>query len=208
MRSPWKVPRAVFAASLSVGTLVAGTPAAGEPTADAGRGRVVFETKRCARCHLPRGRQGVGPALDELRRPQGAFELAGRLWNHAPAMFTVLTHEGITWPEIGVAEMTDLMRYLNADPRRDPAPDSFKGQATLVRKGCLKCHGLRGEGARVGPDLAERRASYESAAVWAAKMWVHTPRMAQKALELGVLYPRFADDETANLVGFLRNAAK
>jgi len=32
--------------------------------------------------------------------------------------------------------------------------------------------------------------------------------MAQKALELGILYPRFVDDETANLVGFLKSAAK
>ena len=204
MRSPWLVLGAGFA----VGLFVAGTPAAGEPTADAGRGRVVFETKRCARCHLPRARQGVGPALEELRRPQGTFELAGRLWNHAPAMFTVFKQEDLTWPEIGAEEMANLMAYLNADPKRDPAPDSFKGQATLVRKGCLKCHSLKGEGARVGPDLAERRADYELAAVWAAKMWIHTPRMAQKALELGILYPRFVDDETANLVGFLKSAAK
>jgi hypothetical protein len=32
--------------------------------------------------------------------------------------------------------------------------------------------------------------------------------MADKARELGVLYPRFADDEMDNLVGFLRSAAK
>lgn len=197
----------VLGAGLALGVLV-GTAVAAEAAGDAGRGRAVFEAKRCARCHLPRGQRGVGPGLEELRRPQGAFELAGRLWNHAPAMFTVLKHEGVAWPEIGVAEMADLMRYLEADPARDPAPDPGKGQSALVRKGCLKCHSLRGEGARIGPDLAARRPEYDSAAAWAAKMWVHTPRMAQKAIEVGVLYPRLAGDEAANLVGFLRSTAK
>jgi hypothetical protein len=30
--------------------------------------------------------------------------------------------------------------------------------------------------------------------------------MAVKALELGILYPRFVDDEMGNLVGFLRSS--
>ncbi|MBI4589004.1 MAG: hypothetical protein HY725_09210, partial [Candidatus Rokubacteria bacterium] len=69
-----------LAAGLSF-TLPTWPSAAAAPTGDAGRGRAVFEGKRCARCHLPRGELGVGPPLEELRRPQGAFELAGRLWN-------------------------------------------------------------------------------------------------------------------------------
>ena len=37
-------------------------------------------------------------------------------------------------------------------------------------------------------------------------MWRHTPGMAAKARELGILYPRFSDDEMRNLVAFLRTA--
>jgi hypothetical protein len=37
-------------------------------------------------------------------------------------------------------------------------------------------------------------------------MWRHTPRMAAKALERGVLYPRFSGDEMPNLLAFLRSA--
>jgi hypothetical protein len=75
---------------------------------------------------------------------------------------------------------------------------------TLLRKGCLKCHSLQGEGARVAPDLSARRPAYDSGVAWAARMWTHTPTMAAKALELGILYPRFADDEVVHLVAFLR----
>src|SRR3990170_2639567 len=149
----------VTAAALLVAALAA-LPVAAQPPGDAARGREVFAGKHCARCHRPGGQPGAGPALEQLRRPQGAYALTGRLWNHAPAMFTALTQERLAWPAISVAEMGDLMAYLDADPRRDPAPDLGKGQLALVGKGCLKCHGFRREGGRLGPDLAERRASY------------------------------------------------
>ena len=192
-------------ASLGLAVIAAGPPTAAEPAGDAERGRAVFAIKHCGDCHRPRGAEAIGPALEGLRRPQGAFELAGRLWNHAPAMLTALTQQGLEWPEISTPEMDDLMAYLQAEPARDPAPDLFKGQVTLVRKGCLKCHRLRGEGGRVEPDLGARRVDYDSPAAWAARMWVHTPRMAAKAREMELLYPRFTDDELGNLLGFLRS---
>jgi mono/diheme cytochrome c family protein len=197
--------RVVLALALAVlaGT-VAPRIAGAQSTGDAARGQEIFAAKQCARCHQPRPQAGVGPALETLRRPQGAYELAGRMWNHAPAMFTVLKVEGLEWPRLGVAEMADLMAYLQADPARDPAVDPVKGQMILVGKGCLKCHTWKGEGARVGPDLAERRASFAPAATWAATMWSHTPRMAAVALERAILYPRFTGDEMRHLLGFLR----
>jgi mono/diheme cytochrome c family protein len=195
-------------AALWLGTLAAAGAAWAEGPGDPARGRELFAAKACARCHVPRGQEGVGPALEQLRRPQGAFALAGRLWNHAPAMFTALKVTDLGWPQIGAAEMADLMAYLEADPSRDPAPDVARGQLVLLRKSCLKCHSLRGEGGRLAPDLATQRPSYESAVAWATLMWAHTPAMAAKAMEVGVLYPRFAEDEMLNLVAFLRASAR
>jgi mono/diheme cytochrome c family protein len=199
---------AVVFLGLALSVLAAIGEARAEPPGDAARGSQTFAAKQCARCHLPRGQDGVGPALEQLRRPQGAFALAGRLWNHAPAMFTVLKMESLSWPQINAAEMGDLMAYLEADPARDPAPDPSKGQLMLLRKSCLKCHSLRGEGGRLAPDLSAQRPSYESAVAWATTMWGHTPAMAAKAMEVGVLYPRFAEDEMLNLVAFLRSRAR
>ncbi|MFQ5830496.1 MAG: hypothetical protein ACE5JD_15275 [Candidatus Methylomirabilia bacterium] len=192
---------------LGAGLLGPGLGLAGERQGDPARGRAAFEEKRCSRCHLPRGQPALGPALEELRKPQGSFQLASRLWNHVPAMFAVLEVEGLKWPEISALEMADLMAYLWADPARDPAPDLFKGHVTLIRKGCLKCHSLKGEGGPVGPDLAELRSDYEWPAGWAATMWTHTPRMAEVAVARAVFYPRFSGDEMGNLVGFLRSIA-
>lgn len=184
----------------------AGGPAAAEPR-DSSAGHAIFASKQCGRCHLLRGQRGAGPALEDIRRPQGAMALAGRLWNHVPVMFVALAEQGLEWPRISAAEMADLMAYLRADAARDPAPDVARGQVALIRKGCLKCHSLRGEGGRVEPDLAEHRADYESAVAWAAAMWAHTPAMAVMASAAGVPYPRFAGAEMGNLVGFLRRAA-
>jgi cytochrome c2 len=206
-RRPWTV-IILGAAVLGAGVLGAAAGAGAEPPGDAARGREAFTAKECARCHVPRGQPGVGPALEQLRRPQGAFALAGRLWNHAPAMFTVLRSGNLPWPQISAPEMADLMTYLEADPAADPPPDLPRGQVTLLRKGCLKCHSLRGDGARLAPDLSARRAAYDSAVTWAATMWTHTPAMAAKAMELGMLYPRFADDEMLNLVAFLKSSVK
>jgi hypothetical protein len=57
----------------------------------------------------------------------------------------------------------------------------------------------------VAGDLAEHRDDYAPAARWAATTWAHAPRIAAKALERGILYPRFNDDEMTHLVGFLRS---
>ena len=200
--------RRTLAVLLCVGACMAalGGPAVADAKSPE-TGRAVFADKQCARCHLPRGEPGAGPALEDLRRPQGEMELAGRLWNHLPAMFSSLTGKGAGWPRISMTEMGDLMAYLQADPGRDPEPDLLRGQVILLRKGCLKCHSLRGEGGPIKPDLAERRADYESPAAWAVTMWTHTPRMAAMASRQGVPYPRFTGDEMANLVGLLRNAS-
>jgi cytochrome c551/c552 len=190
------------AAGLSV--LAAALPGLA-PAAERGRG--VFEAKRCAHCHLPRGQEGVGPPEEVVRREQGALELAGRLWNHVPAMAAAHAGPGASWPRISADEMVDLLAYLRAEPGRDAAPDPARGRAVLDRKACLRCHSLRGQGGGPAPDLGASRPAYRSPAAWAAAVWAHAARMAARALERRVAYPRFAGDEMADLLGYLRTAA-
>ncbi|MBI4587319.1 MAG: hypothetical protein HY725_00655 [Candidatus Rokubacteria bacterium] len=198
----------VLGAAVWAGALAAAAGVAAERPGDPARGGAVFEEKRCARCHLPRGRgPGMGPALEAIRQPQGVLQLAGRLWNHAPVMFATFEKEGLRWPEVAQEQMADLMTYLQADPSRDPAPDLFQGQVLLIRKGCLKCHRLRGEGGLVGIELTKYHRGYQSPVAWATTIWNHSPRMAGHSARMGLLYPRFSGDEMVNLVGFLNSAA-
>jgi cytochrome c2 len=170
-------------------------------------GQALFVEKQCVRCHRARGEAGMGPPVEDLRRPQGQLELAGRMWNHVPGMLVSVGQAGVEWPRLTTAEMTVLMSFLDADSARDPKPDLAKGRVAVIRKGCLKCHSLRREGGRVVPDLADRRDDYDSPAAWAATMWTHTPRMAAMAAQQGIPFPRFAGDEMANLLAFLRASA-
>jgi cytochrome c2 len=183
------------------------TAVAADPAGDATRGRAVFEAKGCDRCHVSR-EQGarMGPPLEVLRRSQGLLELAGRLWNHAPSMLAALGQAGLAWPHLSAAEMGDLAAYLVADAARDPRADPFQGQVVLIRKACLKCHRLQGEGAAVATELTRYPGGYRSAVEWVTTVWSHSPRMAADAARLGVLYPRFSGDEMAHLVEFLRAA--
>jgi len=185
-----------------------GGATAADAPGDATRGQAIFGAKQCVRCHAVRGQPSVGPVIEELRRPQGAYELAGRFWNHAPAMFTTLRRDGIAWPEIEPAEMADLMAYLQADVSRDPAPDPFQGHVLLVSKGCLKCHRYRGEGGKISDELTQNNPGYQSPVAWASAVWKHAPRMAEEARRMGVPYPRFTGEEMGNLVGLLRSTAK
>lgn len=185
--------------------LAALTPRAARADGHDTQGRRVFEAKRCGQCHVPGGRESGMPALEELRRPQGAWHLAGRLWNHGPAMFTALSSQAVPWPAFTIEEMTVLMVYLGVNPAADPAPDPQRGLAALVQKGCLKCHALGGEGARIAPALESRADAFTSPAVWAARIWRHTPAMAAAAMAHGINYPRFTGHEMAQLVAYLKS---
>jgi cytochrome c5 len=199
--------RSIAAAAGVLLAVLAGAGAA-QTQAEAARGREVFEAKQCGRCHVQGGSNAGVPSLETLRQPQGAWELTGRFWNHVPAMFTALTAQNVPWPSFTPDEMAALMTYLGADPARDPKPDPLRGVGTLIDKGCLKCHRLRGEGGTVAPEFGERTAAFESPYVWAARIWTHTPVMAQTAMRLGVLYPRFSGNEMPHLVAYLKNARR
>ena len=181
---------------------------AGEaPQGDREQGRRLFEEKGCIQCHVPPGKpKEIGPPLATLQRRQGLLELAGRLWNHAPAMQQEFAERGKAWPTLSTKEMADLAAFLLAKPGADPPGSEAKGQVLLLKKGCLKCHTFFGEGAGVGPDLT-RGPVYDSPLDWATGVWDHAPKMRAKAEQLGTEYPRFEADEMVDLVAFLKASA-
>jgi mono/diheme cytochrome c family protein len=181
----------------------AAEPLAGDPE----QGRVLFEERGCIQCHSPPGKpKEVGPSLAALQRRQGLLQLAGRLWNHAPAMQEEFAKRGKTWPTFSKKEMADLAAFLLVRPGADPPGSVARGQVLLLKKGCLKCHGFFGEGAGVGPDLS-RSTVYDSPLDWATGVWDHAPKMRAKAERLGTEYPRFEADEMVDLVAYLKASA-
>jgi cytochrome c len=125
-----------------------------------------------------------------------------RLWGHLPAMRIATLQQGTTWPRLTPQEITELAAYLGVRPGADPYPNLSRGQSILVSGGCLKCHALAGEGARVGPDLS-RFGNYDQPFLWAAAMWNHGPAMLDRANQMGIPFPALSPQDMVDLLGFL-----
>jgi cytochrome c2 len=79
---------------------------------DARAGEVVFAQKGCARCHTPEDGAAIGPDLSQSDAIMAPLKLATAMWNHAPAMYTVIQLEHVDWPRFEGVEMRDLAVYL------------------------------------------------------------------------------------------------
>lgn len=78
---------------------------AGDPT----RGQRVFVSKRCAGCH----ETGAAPRLTGGQRAYNGPAMIAALWHHGPAMLERMKLQGIPWPQLGAADMSGLIAYLN-----------------------------------------------------------------------------------------------
>lgn len=175
---------------------------AGDPK----RGKAVFASKGCARCHAIFGRgAAIGPDLGKAELRGSVTQLAGRMWNHWPAMAEAMGTLGMAPPTFHEEEMADLFAYLFLS-RYDGRPgDIARGQAAYRQKGCESCHGQFREG-HVGVALNAFAAGEPQESVL-QRMWNHAPQMGKKMSAYGVPWPRFEPDEMVNLFAFLGSAA-
>jgi cytochrome c len=88
-----------------------------EKPGDAGRGKSLFKSKRCADCH------GLTQAKLPAARPVSQWEsigqpiaLAGAMWNHGATMREEFGKRNLKWPELTSQDLTDLLVYLRNLP--------------------------------------------------------------------------------------------
>ncbi|MDH3495634.1 MAG: cytochrome c [Gemmatimonadota bacterium] len=139
---------------------------------NAEHGATVFSEKNCVSCHPVRGRGGtLGPDL--AGRPQRSLaEFAAALWNKAPRMVATMRAQGVPVPRLETAEMADVVAYLAAQRYLAGGGSASRGPDRLREAGCLSCHALRGNGARLATDLTPGIRNRPHAAVIAA-LWNH-----------------------------------
>jgi mono/diheme cytochrome c family protein len=86
---------------------------------------------------------------------------------------------------------------------RPAAPAMLGDSDVFVKKGCARCHRVRGIGdGTAGPDLG-RIGSGTGFFEIAAAMWNHLPRMRAKMLEQGVEWPLLTPQELESVIAFL-----
>ncbi len=163
------------------------------------RGRTAFRDLGCLRCH-ERAVMGA-PAVKELaRNPRTIGQMAGELWNHAPAMAEAAETAGSSWATMTPQQMIDLITYFFSLRFYHEEGNPERGSRLFHEKRCDACHG---EG-RTAPDL--RGGGEGKTAIWMARfMWQHGLEMRRMMEEMRVPWPTFAGNEFVDLLAFLGN---
>lgn len=169
-------------------------------------GRRVYAEKGCGRCHAINGiGPSIGPDLGRAPRQQATItQMAGILWNHAPAMQKVAKEQGIRWVPFQGSEMRDLIAYLTFLHILDQPGDPQRGRTLFYEKHCSTCHALGGRGGGIGPDLTRGR-RYGSPILWAQVMWQHAAEMETKMDQMGLAWPKFEGNEMVDLIAFIQS---
>jgi mono/diheme cytochrome c family protein len=181
----------------------------GEP-GDPARGRLVFDAKRCGRCH---GAQDdwrkPAPSLFPSPRRVSAIAMAQAMWNHGGDMETEMRRAGVSWPQFAGREMADLLAYLETgggpQERVYFEPGSPRRGGTLfTEKRCVDCHAIEGKGGRGAPDLGSlEQGLIGSLPSVAGLMWNHSHGMTAELRRRGISRVTFSGQEMADIIAYL-----
>jgi mono/diheme cytochrome c family protein len=170
-------------------------------------GRTLYTSKGCARCHALFGvGRSIGPDLGRSELRGSVTQLAGRMWNHWPAMTEAMESVGMTPPAFVGDEMADLFAYLFLSRYEGRPGNVARGKAIYLQRGCAACHGTNGDG-NIGPPLRSATTGETKERI-AERMWNHAPKMGDKMSTYSVPWPRLDSEEMADLFAFLAEGWK
>jgi mono/diheme cytochrome c family protein len=174
---------------------------------DAERGSALLRTLNCIVCHSVNGAGGKS-APDLWRgedRSFSPYQMAGILWNHAPAMWAAMERQGVARPELNEQQAADLFVYFFATRLFEAPGNGKRGRRVFLGKRCGECHGID---APVRPGIrpvAQWDSLWDPIAL-AQQMWNHSHDMARALDRSGVAYPLLSAQEMTDLLVWLRSA--
>ena len=173
------------------------------------KGRELFTSKGCIKCHAVWGEGGsVGPNLSiTSSKHLTEAQIAAAMWNHAPAMWEKMKVKGIDFQGLSQEEMADIFAFLYFIRYMDEPGDKEKGRELLATKKCSNCHAIQGEGGKVGPELTKWGA-YTNPILWAQMMWNHAPQMEEEMRSRGIAWPRFEGNEMVDIIVYIKSISK
>lgn len=177
-----------------------------EPPGDAGRGKQVFERKKCVQCHPLDSSGTPAPGAKPVSEWVSITDPVVRLeafWNHAAGMSAEMKRRGIRWPHFTPQEMADVWVFLRNRPStmagtaRGSFGDAAKGETLFESQACGQCHTV-GESVRGKVDLAQIPDEDRNLAAFGAAMWNHQQWLAGDAEPL-------AEGDMADLIAYLQS---
>lgn len=174
--------------------------------ADPRRGWELFQRKGCFQCHSVGGKGGTtAPDLASGRPlPATLTQVAGRMWNHSPAMWKAMKAKGIERPTFDEKEMADLIAFLYSVRYFDLPGSPLIGRQVFGERQCSRCHGADGRGGDIGPGLRDRSQPLTQVTL-ARALWSHGPKMFRRAQELGLPWPVLQESDLGHLLAFLNS---
>ena len=171
-------------------------------------GRIIFEEKGCIDCHAIDGFGGqIGPDLGREEYFGSFYDLASRLWNHAPQMTIQSDFREKYWPTMNSQELNKLISYLFYLRYLGEPGNISNGKRLLESKHCLSCHRIGNEGASEGIALDQLQ-EYASPLYIAQVIWNHGPEMQEEMIALGIERPTFGDQDITDISAYLRELSR
>lgn len=173
---------------------------------DPANGAFLFEAKGCLHCHAISGSGGhIASDLGRMTTSGRAnlWELVTAMWNHAPQMWQQMQKEDLRPATMTESDVRDLFAFLYLVRYMDEPGDATRGRRLFESKGCIQCHAVRGQGGKIGPDLATI-SGIDTPIEWAQALWNHAPAMEKNISQAGVAWPRFEGGEMNDLLAYMR----
>jgi mono/diheme cytochrome c family protein len=192
---------------IAAGAIVAcGALTAGVLPGDAKRGEQLFQTEQCVQCHSINGRGGtVGPDLARrIDRDYTPAVMASLMWNHAPAMWTAMTKQGVRKGQLSEESAADLFAYFVSARYFEKPGDAGRGKAAFTAKHCAECHGLTSSPDPAAPPVAKWE-SLADPVVLAQQMWNHGPQMKDEFAKRKLQRPTLTGQELTDMLVYLQN---
>jgi cytochrome c2 len=174
---------------------------------DAERGSALFRSSNCIVCHSVNG-EGGKSAPDLWRdedRSFSPYQMAGILWNHAPAMWAAMGRQGAAKPELNEQQAADLFIYFFATRLFEEPGNRKRGRQVFLDKRCGECHGIDSPVREQVRPVAEWDSLWDPIAL-AQEMWNHSHDMVRSLDRSQVAYPLLSVQEMSDLLVWLRNA--
>ena len=175
-------------------------------TADSKRGAAIFTSQMCTNCHSVAGRGGtsapdLGRRYDRDYTPAGVASL---MWNHAPAMWSMMAKQSVPVPRLTDADAADLFAYFYAAHFFEKPGEAERGKALFQSKHCADCHALTTGAASVGPPVPEWKALTDLT-VLIAQMFDHAAPMTRAMRERNLAWPQLTAQDMTDLLVYLQN---
>jgi len=175
-------------------------------SADSKRGGAIFANQGCTNCHSVSGQGGktapdLGRRLDRNYTPAG---IASLMWNHAPAMWSAISKQGMAMPKLTETDAADLLAFFYAARFFERPGEAQRGKALFASRHCADCHALAAGASSVGPPVPQWKGLADPT-VLVTQMFDHAAQMNKAMRDRNISWPQLSAQDLTDLLVYLQN---